>query len=740
MPGGRGGRPRSIRSHLFQLLLVCVAPIGLLGAALLFLHWQAQENERERAQVETARLLAISVDNALDSTIQRLSIFASLWASAATEDAQIYNLAKSLVARNPDWDVILAFRPDGRIVFRLDQPLGADLGSMKLLDKFTPVVRENRALISDVFVSPQRDAKVVTVAVPVERDGRVAYVLMASLKLSWFDELLRKQGLPPGGVAGIFDANWKFLARSADGENRRGTDPAATLIRDMRERPEGIGKYSSLDSVPVYTSWTRMRHGWWVAYATPSQPIDGAFWRYLLLFGFLWLGAVIAAVVYAVSKGRFVTASLRSLQREAGQLARGKRLATLPSSRVEEVDETLRALEQASQVLERATLERGRALDTEREARAAAEAANHAKDEFIAMLGHELRNPLAAIWNAAAIVRSKGRAPGQLEFAGAVIARQSAHLKRLIDDLLDAGRVVTGKILLDRRPLDMATCVHNVLDTLRAAGRVGKRNIDVRVRSVWIDGDAMRIEQVITNLLANACTHTSAQGRIAIELLREDGDAVLRVSDDGNGIAAENLPRVFDLFFQAETTADRASGGLGIGLTLVQRLCRLHGGRAAARSAGKGCGASFEVRLPAVAAQAADVRRDAARVAAPLDVLLVEDNADERQTLRIALELHGHRVSEAADGDSALAQLRRHAPAVAVIDIGLPGGMDGYSLARRIRERLNGAVRLVALTGYGSPEDARRAREAGFDVHVAKPVDVVDLAGIIAAGEEISSN
>ena len=216
------------------------------------------------------------------------------------------------------------------------------------------------------------------------------------------------------------------------------------------------------------------------------------------------------------------------------------------------------------------------------------------------MLSHELRNPLAAIWTAAAIVKTPGRNAEQLEFACRVIDRQTRHLSRLLDDLLDVGRAMTGKIVLERTPVDLVAAARHVVEILQTTGRLADREIELDVAPAWVEGDQTRIEQILTNLVVNAATYTAPGGHIRVRVARQASDAVLEIADDGQGIALENLPRVFDLFFQGEATADRASGGLGIGLTLVQRLATLHGGDVTAQSAGRGTGATFTVRIPAV--------------------------------------------------------------------------------------------------------------------------------------------
>jgi signal transduction histidine kinase/ActR/RegA family two-component response regulator len=732
--------PRSIRWHLFQVLLVTIVPIGLFAAALLYLHWQAQEEQREQSQIESVRLLATAVDNALESTMQRLSIFARVWAANPAGDAEIYAQARAALAGNPDWSNIVAFRVDGSGVFRADEAFGASVPAMRLLAQWRPVIEEQRAVVTDVFLSPVSGRKLVSVGVPVVRDGKVTHVLLAVLNLRWFDELMARQGR--GGLAGVFDRNWKFVARTTEGEERRGSDGSAALVGDMKRAPEGIGRYHSLSGTGVYTSWTSTRHGWRVALATPSAPIESAFWTYLGALTLLWVAMVAVGIAYAVSKGRHIASALVSVEERARELAQAHRLGRLPASRVEEVSRALAALEQASERLQAAMRERDQSLATEQKARSAAEAANRAKDEFLAMLGHELRNPLAAIWSGVSILRSESRTPQQLDFAAGVIERQSRHLKRLIDDLLDVGRVMTGSVMIERAPVDLAVAVRHVATTLEAAGRFTQRVLQIDAAPVWVDGDQTRLEQIATNLLVNAVTCTAPGGSIRVRVGREGREAVLEVSDDGRGIAPENLERVFELFFQADATVDRRSGGLGIGLTLVRRLAGLHDGTVTAHSAGRNKGASFVVRLPAMAAAVQAVRAPApapARAVEPQTILVVEDNADERESLQVALELQGHGVLHAPDAHSALELLRQHRPPVAILDIGLPG-MNGYELARIARAQLGDALLLVALTGYGAEADVQRAKAAGFDAHLIKPVEMQELIEVLERAPGARSN
>jgi two-component system, sensor histidine kinase len=370
---------------------------------------------------------------------------------------------------------------------------------------------------------------------------------------------------------------------------------------------------------------------------------------------------------------------------------------------------------------------------------ARAQRENRSKDEFLAMLAHELRNPLGAIQGAVHALGMMSPEP-MAQRATAIIKRQVMHMARLVDDLLDVGRAVTGKIVLKHAPVNLADAVKSSVSVIAAGNPANQGRIDLISEPVWISGDAVRVEQIIGNLVSNALKFTRGDGIVSVFVGCEGNEAVLRIADQGVGIPADMLPKIFDLFVQAHHTIDRSRGGLGIGLTLVRRLVELHGGSVHAHSDGDGRGSTFTVRLPTIAAPASLVvgkTQGELRTFESRHVLLVDDNHDSREMYRAVLLAHGHDVCEAADGEHALAMLeldRADPLDVAFIDIGLPGGMDGYELARRIRSHPAGAhIRLVALTGYGFPEDRMQSRQAGFAKHLVKPVEPEALHRELAA-------
>jgi two-component system CheB/CheR fusion protein len=368
--------------------------------------------------------------------------------------------------------------------------------------------------------------------------------------------------------------------------------------------------------------------------------------------------------------------------------------------------------------------------------------ADRRKDEFLAMLGHELRNPLTPILNCLHVMRRYQPGGSEFEANRRILERQVRHMGRLVDDLLDISRITRGKIQLRVEPVELAGVVERAVAATRplVEGRRHDLRVALPAEPVWLEADPTRLEQVLANLLNNATKYTEPGGRIELTAAREGREVVLRVRDNGIGITPDLLPRVFELFMQADRSLDRAQGGLGIGLTLVHRLVELHGGRVEAHSAGPGRGSEFIVRLPLPAGSASpQTPADEAppEPASPgrrsTRVLVVDDNRDSAESLAMMFGLDGHEVHLAYDGPAAVEAALAYRPEVIFLDIGLPG-LDGYEVARRLRgmPELAGVL-LVAMTGYGQEEDRRRCRDAGFDLHLVKPVDPVTLRELLAS-------
>jgi signal transduction histidine kinase/CheY-like chemotaxis protein len=406
-------------------------------------------------------------------------------------------------------------------------------------------------------------------------------------------------------------------------------------------------------------------------------------------------------------------------------LERPVRLATLVSA----VRTALRARDRQYQIREH-LVERTRAEEFLR-------LADQRKDEFLATLGHELRNPLAPLLTALQLLKAAGIQDPVVSRVSAVMDRQISHLVRLVNDLLEVSRITRGLIEVQREPLDLAFVVHSAIDTSRpaldAAGH--ELTVDLPSEPGTVYGDAVRLTQVFANLLTNAAKYTNAGGHIWIRVQKEGDRATVSVRDNGIGIAADQLASVFDMFTQVDRSNRRAQGGLGIGLTLVRSLVAMHGGRVEARSGGLGHGSEFVVELPVVAASA--LRSDTEKIPPTFPrrrILIVDDNRDAANTLGELLRALGATVAVVHSGRAALDTLESFDPDAVLLDIGMPE-LDGYEVARRIRSTAAYSdLLLIALTGWGQEHDQRRSLAAGFDHHVVKPPDLDKLRDLLSSG------
>jgi PAS domain S-box-containing protein len=373
-------------------------------------------------------------------------------------------------------------------------------------------------------------------------------------------------------------------------------------------------------------------------------------------------------------------------------------------------------------------------LEVRRQAEELAEA-NRRKDEFLAMLSHELRNPLAPVLNSVHVLRQAPNDPSLVQYAGNMVERQVLHMARLIDDLLDVTRLTYGKVQLRPERVELGILAERAADSVRPLmeGRHHAFTLVHHHEPIWLEADPVRLDQVIVNLLNNAAEFTDPGGHIQMIVTREETEALIRIRDDGTGIAPDLLPHVFDLFAQADTSLDREGGGLGIGLTLVKRVVTMHGGTIQVSSEGPGRGSEFIVRLPAPPelAQPPANSAESAGAIEPLRMLVVDDNVDVAMSLSILLQMRGHAVEVAHDGSVALELASAGAFEVILLDIGLPS-VDGYEVARRIRSWGDGSrPRLVGISGYGFDTDRRRAMDAGFDAYLVKPVGLQSLETLL---------
>jgi signal transduction histidine kinase len=551
-------------------------------------------------------------------------------------------------------------------------------------------------------------------------------------------DLLRTQLRDPSDIAVLADADGRILARAP--AEQAGAPLEPPLAAAVRASPTGVGRFALGERAEVYGAWTPV-HGTRLTLilAIPAAPADAALSRSLGALAALLVIVLVASSVFAWLIGRRLADGIHAAAHAAVAMSAGKPVAPVVS-RIEEVQTLIEALERASARLaaaeddrQRAALELDAVLQQETNARAQAEAANRAKDEFLAMLGHELRNPLGAIGNAIRVIERLPSTSADHKAAREIIARQAAHLAKIVDDLLDVGRVVSGRILLRRNLVDLAQAAAAAVATMRAAELRHEHQWKLELDTVLVSADPTRVDQVLANLLGNAVKFTPAGGHIGVRVGEEAGEALLSVEDSGPGVRPELLPHIFEPF--ARDPALGEHGGLGIGLALVKRLVELHGGSVQVENLPAQRGARFTVRLPAIPEPEPVAQRDARPLPAPRParqarVLIVEDNEDSRVSLQRVLQADGHLVSAARDARAGLEAAAAGSPNIAIVDIGLPGA-DGYQFARELRERLGSGVRLIALTGYGTDADRKRAAEAGFDAHLTKPVDLDRLLALI---------
>ncbi|HEY5897813.1 MAG TPA: ATP-binding protein [Burkholderiales bacterium] len=720
-----------LRRRLLWLAAAGIVPLAVISGIGLAALVHQQRVQAERAGIEITRALSTAVDAELQRSISVLEALASAPSLERGDLRAFREAVQRMMQNNAGWLTVILADRSGRQVFNTRFPLGSELPMIIERDSFEAILQLQRPVIGNLARGPGTQPA-VAVRVPVWRNGEMQYVLTAAVKPDGILEVINRQRVPPDWVVSVFDAKNMRVARSRQHREYLGSAPAPSLLALMeRQGPEGSGVTYALEGNAVYTAYSRSAEtGWTVAIGVPPSFVEASAVRSLAVFGGGLILSLVLAVLAALAVGRSITRPMDRLRSAAQALGRREALE-LPQTPITEIRQVADSLAVAADERTRGEAEREQLLEREQQARAIAEAANRSKDEFLAMLGHELRNPVGAISNAAQLL---GAADEEARaHARAVIGRQVQHLARMTDDLLDAARAMTGKIVLHRQPLDLAEAAARSVSTLRAASRSASRRVVQQLEPAWVEADPTRIEQIIGNLLGNALKFTREDGTITVSVSREGSDAVLRVIDDGLGMPGDLATRAFDPFVQGERPLDRSHGGLGIGLTLVRRLAELHGGSAQAHSEGADRGSAFTIRLPSIMAPlksgAEPVREAPIR---SRDVLIVEDSEDARETLRRLLELQGHRVRTAADGAQGLEAMRAAPPEIALVDLGLPG-MDGYELARRVHAEIDPTRRpfLVALTGYGLPEDRSRTRAAGFDLHLVKPVDAAQLAELL---------
>ncbi len=731
-----------LERRLFLIVLAGLLPLVLLSFWILVDNAQRQRHELVEAAQSRLVTLMGAVDAELGAVIATLDTLSASPRRQLRDLPALHDEATRLLLKRPGWNNIVLLDANGQQVMNTRLPRDAPPRPATEPDTLTAAVETGRVQIGNLRFIEALGEHVFAVYLPLRENGEVTHVLAAVVKPTTLHALLATQSVPAPGVVALIDRNGRVVSRTKAPEASVGRTATQSLRDLLTAGPsKGAAVTLTLEGAQVYTVFARSElTGWSMALGLPVGVLDAPVRRAYAVLGAAIVVSVLLGLLASFGVARTITRPMRELEAAALRTGRGE-LPTPPQTALPEIRRVGSALVAAQREREALLVREREATSQAQEARQQAEAANRMKDEFLAMLAHELRNPLAAISSASALLDlvagTKGDSAGARndsagEHARAVIRRQVGHMAHLTDDLLNVGRVMTGKIELKRTPLELAAAVNATARTLHSTGTLDGHRLVLDLQPAWVNADAARLEQVISNLVSTAVKYTPAGGEVRVALREEHGQAVLRVTDSGVGIEPELLPHVFDLFVQGKRSLERSQGGLGIGLTLVRRLTELHGGTVEARSDGPGRGAEFTVRLPAMDAPVAAAGAvSGERAASGLRVLLIEDNEDLRATLRSVLALKGHQVLEAADGHHGVEIVLREKPDVALVDIGLPV-LDGYGVARAVRARLDGSVRLIAMTGYGSESDVDSGLAAGFDGYLIKPVDLFELERVLA--------
>jgi signal transduction histidine kinase/ActR/RegA family two-component response regulator len=726
-------RTFSLRAHLLLLVIGTLLPAVVVAAFLVRQVVADNRDAVERRLLEAARAEAAIVDAELGGTIRALQGLAQSDGLTNGEVSAFYAQARRLLATQPTWSAVSLATLDGDQIAHTGRPLGDPLPQVVDRDSFDRAIRKKTPAIGNLRVGQVTHQFGFVVRVPAIRDGRVLYILSAWITSSSFATVLRHQAAPPGEwIQGVVDAGGVLVARSRDPDRFVGQKATAGFLQRYEQAEEGVYRDTSLDGTAVYIAFSRAPLSRWIAaVAVPASMVDAGFRQSMIAL------AVMAVLLIGFGAGGTYLISLRIARdisasaAEAEAIARGLP-ASRPRSRVTELQRLLDALARSGALLETRQRERDEQVARADAARAEAEAADRAKDEFLAMLGHELRNPLAPALTGLHLMKVRGAADTTRERD--IVERQIRHMARLVDDLLDVSRLRRGNIELRRERFDVADAVARAVEMTTPLFAEKQHHLEVDVApGLVIDGDRIRIAQVLSNLLSNAAKYTEPRGHVVLRARDDHGQVVVECCDNGIGLAPDLVPRVFDLFVQGQRGLDRRQGGLGLGLAVARTLVELHGGTIEARSAGMNQGTTFVVRLPLAAPAAASmISSDDPGVSARPQtrigrVMIVDDNRDALETLVEAMTEAGHETFGASTSSEALDLAGRVHPEVAVLDIGLPD-MSGLELARALRSRANGAsLRLIALTGYGRAQDEASARAAGFDAFFVKPVDIPTL-------------
>ncbi len=731
--------PFSLRTHLILVVLGTVLPGALLSGLIVRRTLEENRAVLEHRLEDSARVDAAALDREFNGTIRVLQTLAQSPSLDAGDLKAFWEESSRAVRTQPGWYAVSLLTPDGNPQVHTDAPFGEPLQDGRDPDSLRQLTATRQPVVGKLTPG-RRDPKLrFPIRVPVERDGTLLYVLTALMEPESLAAVIRTR-LPETEewTRAIIDPGLLIAARSRGGDQFIGrpvTSQGRALVRTPPARPT---QGTSIEGESLYSSLSRSAYGWTTSVSVPAAVLDGPVRASIVASVSGVVVLTLAGLLGVLLMSRRVARDFDQARDGTAALAEGREPPP-GRPRMAEAREVQASLRRAAQLLRERARERDEQLQRAIVAQAQAEDANRTKDRFLAVLGHELRNPLAPAVTALELMKLRGGSTLQRERE--VLERQISHMTRLVDDLLDASRLTRGKLDLVKHRFELRSAVDRAMDMARPLVEQHTHALYVGVPTTGlpIDGDQDRIVQVIVNLLTNAARYTPAGGQLALTAEAVAETVEITCEDDGPGITRDLLPTIFEPFTQGPRSIARQQGGLGLGLTIARSLTELHGGTIR-YEAGRPNGSRFVVTLPlahaSVAAEPPPVPVLELSVT-PRRVLLVDDNADGLEMMRLALQARGHSVVTAPDGHTAVSAASALQPDVAILDIGLPG-LDGYELARVLRTE-HPRVRLIALTGYGQETDAAAALEAGFDAHCTKPVTVAAMLEQIAALDAASA-
>ena len=722
-----------MRIRIFIALMVAAIMLPLvLASAFAVNQIRLEEQAASLASLhKTVDAISLTVDRDIQSSIAAMMALGNSEHLQTGNFEAFYAQAKAINLRNDTW--VGLFRSDGTQILHTSLPFTAQPTTPITSALAEKVIATQKPLVSDVFVGPVTGKQLVAVYVPTDAISTSRYVVAQAFSLDHWKDIAKRQDLPADWIVAVIDRAGQFISRSHKSDEFLGRAARSELVAAAANTKQGLIQHSTMEGIESYDAFDHSElTGWTIAVAAPVASIDAPIVRAVqtATAGFL-LAMLVSGIMAAAFSRRFV-AAVKNASTAAMALGQGQTPKMAARTSILEVDALNQSLANAGKLLEKESLarqvaeaERARLLVVEHQAFIAVLKENKAKDHFLAMLGHELRNPLAAISGAVEVLAHANQGTKDSNHHLGIIKRQNRHLIHIIDDLLDMSRLMAGKIVLNPQPVNLAECLQRCVDGLKAAQRVNGHSINVTAESVWINADSVRIEQIIINLIGNALKFSPLGNAIHVDLQQANGLAVLSVKDHGTGMTPELIAQVFEPFIQGPAHASGDHGGLGVGLALVKQLVELHAGTVTVASAGLNLGSTFTCNFPAMPTPISEPALASTRLMAPQSrtLLYVEDNADVRAVMSEMLRLSGYEIIEATDGAEALAALGLKRPDAIVMDIGLPD-MTGYELARQMRLLPSCQdLPIIALTGFGHLRHKDEAAQVGLNAHLVKPVD-----------------